>query len=81
MDNERGRWKIERDPRLEPVPFVVVMFGTATGIPAFDIFLLFSALLPSTEITSSNVVDWKLTLRDGFTDVVDDVSSPDISAL
>lgn len=51
IDNERGRWKNEREPRREP---------------------------PLTERTSSNCVTGKLTLRDGFTDAVDDESSPDI---
>lgn len=53
IDNERGRWKNNLDPRREPPP-------------------------PLTERTSSNCVTGKLTLRDGFADVVDDVSSPDI---
>lgn len=71
MERERGRWKNDREPRLEPLSLAAA---------AFDIALIISAFLP-TEITSSSVLDGKLTLRDGFTDAVDDVSSPDISAL
>lgn len=74
MESERGRGKNDRDPRRDPPsppPLITV---------ALVMVLIVSACLP-TEITSSSVVDWKLTLRDGLTDVVDDVSSPDISAL
>lgn len=72
IDNERGRRKNDREPRLELLPsFAAKLIMLA---------LIVSACLPI-EITSSSVVDGKLTLRDGFADVVDDVSSPDISAL
>lgn len=72
MDKERGRWKNDLEPRRDPFSLVAA---------AFDIALIISAFLP-TEITSSSLVVGKLTLRGvGFADAVDDVSSPDISAL
>lgn len=62
IDNDRGRWK---NFELRP------LFASAT-----DVFV--STKLPLTDITSSSVFDIKLTLRDGFAEAVDDVSSPDI---
>lgn len=76
MDNERGRWK-NREPRLDPDPLAVFVMMAGVDFPFF--IATFSS--PSENTSSSVVVGGKLTLRDGFADVVDDVSSPDISAL
>lgn len=58
----------------------VMVVVAAVTVVALAVALIVSAF-PPIEITSSSVPDGKLTLRDGFADVVDDVSSPDISAL
>lgn len=65
IDSERGRWKNEREPRLGAFASLLPVVITFT-------------FRPVTDITSSNVFDGKLTLRDGFADVDDDDSSPDI---